>query len=351
MYNKTPLHYDVILETMPHMAAPLAVAQGMKQQALYDIIFQTFYNTLDRLEMFSLAHFERSGRQTFMVGTWLQKLFENTSLEDVSWDPLRHLPYQGFYICLSAFDGKIWSSTVKDYIPLHGIYAFQMWSVEELFLVFWGKHDGPHDLRRGDAIGGLCLDLEIAEKAGLKEYLKKSLETRAPRFGIGALLWSDNARDEQTEDTLFRAVHITVNLLQYLSLKDAETRRVVRVDRRRKRLEGFIKSANPTKKNRVKKKIAQAPRKINIVYVGETIEQEMPDQGEVVGKGRKPAKKHWVRGHYRVIPKGPRRNPYYERVWVKPFQRGYSERGSVARRIYKVREDKDEQTGAPGAVS
>lgn len=45
---------------------------------------------------------------------------------------------------------------------------------------------------------------------------------------------------------------------------------------------------------------------------------------------------HWVRGHWRRQPFGPRDNPEYRLTWIKPFQRGSEETGQIQARKYDV---------------
>jgi len=54
------------------------------------------------------------------------------------------------------------------------------------------------------------------------------------------------------------------------------------------------------------------------------------------GSGGVSRKAHWVRGHWRKQPYGPRDDPRYERIWIEPHLRGGDEGTSGETRKYKV---------------
>ena len=335
---QAPLHYDLILKSMPFLSATLQVAQDMEEEALHKTIFQAFSDTLTRFEVLSLAYFERSSRQTFVLGPWFQTLLEHTSLEVLDETYEVHLPYKGFYISLPEFEGKVWSQYLKKHLPLRGLYVFQLKSAPVICLFFWGQEEGPMNNCPQGAVGGLAVDLSKAymHPQSLFGYLTEAVTTLSESFRFGCLFWESKKPDVTTRQSVLKAATIAFNLIYYLSMEKTETRHITRRNRRRERLMENLEKSNPTRALRIQKEMTQMPRKMNVTYVGESYEQNKAKAISPTSGGRPSPKQHWVRGHYRTYQKGPQGKTRFVRMWIKPFLRGDPVLGTVDQRMYKV---------------
>lgn len=129
----------------------------------------------------------------------------------------------------------------------------------------------------------------------------------------------DNAPD--AAEACEEAFHLVCNLSLYLATRKPEVRRAGRKTTRGK----------GRKKARRKAEVAYTPISWVLYPSAKVKRTNVSTDGSGV-------RAHWVRGHWRKQPYGPRDDPSYERIWIEPHLRG-SESGdgsSDEPRKYKV---------------
>jgi hypothetical protein len=65
-----------------------------------------------------------------------------------------------------------------------------------------------------------------------------------------------------------------------------------------------------------------------------TVPRTTKTAGRAASEDSSGVKLHWVRGHWRRQPYGPRDSPEYKMLWIRPHQKGDKAHGEVASKVY-----------------
>jgi hypothetical protein len=307
----------------------------------------------------SMATYEESGQQVFVVGPRLQEMFSETSLREIPSGALK-TPYDSFYVALPDCDFSIWGDEATGWHRLSGFYvvdlvpSFAVMGLDavgdehgekDAWLFFlWGAENSYSRGYGDDASFFFTVDKAALDKSGLdlEEWLRKKLSskslthrdqtwdqiTRWPGQGEspGRSASEEQKNEGQLGASIF-TIRVFFNLLMYLRAADPEVVGDPDADantKERKRLEKRIKETKNVKKRRQAKRTLTRISSAKIHYVGPSIEEAGEEEASELAKtGRR---RHWVRGHWRQFRRG-------KWTWIQPHQRG---RAGVLPRTYSL---------------
>jgi len=343
--KKATLHLEFVHKNLPSIGLLLeSAAQELSPETYLDTVVKLFPTVGGLLPSsfatqalaVSVMRYIHHGRQAFEIGPRLQEMLSATSLRGIDFEDLR-LPYDAFYLALRDCPWKLWGGS-SGWHRIDGVYV----SVEEdgrILFACWGR---PHGTDHGDdAIRWWRIDMKnaVADFEDLEHYLQQLL-TDTKKHLVEVTGMDDPEVERETLQTSAGVVRVVFNLAQYLSSAGAETSK--RVDRTRTRQRARIeKKLQKAKNERVRlsllERLDHLPVPSIVTVVGASIDREPSNSPE---KGpRSAVKRHWVRGHWRDVPYGPRSVPLSERprrrTWLQPFLRG--EGDDPGARKYKVK--------------
>jgi hypothetical protein len=298
-----------------------------------------------------------AGENSFVVGPELQAMLLNTGLGQVKRWMLKP-PYSTFYIALPESELRIWGAEsqlapvrglVVDFDYQRGVMGVLVWApLERLRPVVERMHNRPLPARLTDAelsktfgwLGNdsymlMDLDEAFAHPGGLEGYINASFLEAAEGFG-----WP-RAALETTLASRVEALKLAIGTILYLQSDKAEMSVdaiMSRAQSRRGELQAKLARTKATKKRRrIERELDQIPSGPIVTWLGKSIEQAARQQFQMQQaptSGRRPMRRHWVRGHWKVpYAKHKRR----EIAWIAPYERGKGKR--VTGRTYKLRED------------
>ena len=306
----------------------------------------------------SMATYEESGQQVFVVGPRLQEMFSETSLREIPSGALK-TPYNSFYVALPGCEFSIWGDESTGWHRLSGFYvvdlipAFQDMGLDavgehgekDAWLFFlWGAENSYSRGYGDDASFFFTVDKSALDRSGLdlEEWLRKKLSskslthrdhtwdqiTRWPGQGESPGRSASEAQknEGQLGASIF-AIRVFFNLLMYLRAADPEVVGDPEADantKERKRLEKRIKETKNAKKRRQAQRALTRISSATIHYVGPSIEEAQEEELAKTGRRR-----HWVRGHWRQFRRG-------KWTWIQPHQRG---RAGALPRTYSLADE------------
>lgn len=300
-------------------------------------VFEVFY---------AIWMFRRFGHQVFQVGPELQEMFAKTSISRVPVD-LLSLPYQGFYVALPDCKWVIWGGSQSQWHQVSGVYVSE--SLGSLRFLLWGAANERSVDQADDATLWLNMDMEEAALQGNLEEVVDAILSRTdvimsrPDGGdpVNNLLTEGMTPEDSKimNETCRNVIRMVINMMLYVGTDSPNLTRSRPNLRRRQKLQKRIANMRPGRSARERLQ-AKVPPPTTITYVGPSIESEMADIRQQAGKG---FREHWVRGHGRWVPCGPRDAPRYQFRYIKPYKRGDDSLGTVEGRTYRMRPPGDER--------
>jgi hypothetical protein len=297
--------------------------------------------------MYSMVNFARSGAQSFVVGSRLQEMLANTSLSKVGVDEL-HLPYQGFYVAFPASPWKVWGGDRTGWHDLSGVYVTTTDSkvdgVRRIMFFVWGNDNELSTHAGDDASVWFNVDMDRAQKHRDVESYVLDMMTNDEGLHFEIEGCRRPEIQESSRELAVNVVRIVFNLAQYLSSEgaEAEARKNRQGTRQRARLAKKFKKAKGPRKKALQEQLDRLGTLGVVTFVGPSIEKSYQESSRKAS-GRT-VRRHWVRGHWKMVRFGPRDEaPSYRRKWLQPYERGEGE--MVPSRDYHVEDPKDGNQG------
>lgn len=323
-----------------------------------------------------MLSFIRAGRNTFEMSQEMYDLFDRTDLSNIPWDMVAEPPYPAFYVDLQACN--LWMTSVVDMLPVR---------VDGVFVVMLVK-DGVHHIRgmlwsREKKTGTISLPRFVEagkhshwsmvplSPAGLKGIANNPLVDACAEVGykdkevrsMNAAVWHDShmtfgfdsgeldvettlgivlkhtaergrvQQPNMTEEGALlnahaaeKAIRCVINTILFLGWGGATVSDGHHSERKRIRR---LLDGNLTAKNREKYSKLLLSLGTTNVRLLDVEPHEKTAQTDGV-------RSHWVRGHWRKQPYGPKDTPSYKMLWIRPHKRGSVEVGETEARTYKI---------------
>lgn len=232
----------------------------------------------ERIRAMTMTELYATGNNAFVISDTLREMFLNTDLHKIEIDAL-DLPYSAFQVMTG--DRTVFFT----HIPA---------AADKSLWVFDNVEYGSVHLKQD----------ETTETLGdLWECLPENFWDAHP----------------ESAEACHEAFQMVCNLSLYLSTRQPEVRSE---GRRTNRGKG-------RKQSRRQAELDYTPIR-HVLYPSARVKRSNGSTGVSQRKA------HWVRGHWRKQPYGPRDNPRYERIWIEPHLRGGDEGTSDKTRKYKV---------------
>lgn len=329
--TETPTHFQR-LEKQPGASEMMSKLAGMAENAesfatlitqLHGLFPDKDVSYASIINIVMPLYHRKYGCQTFVIEPELRELFENTPLDHIPLDRLR-FPYELFYVVLPEAPWKLWGGPVTGWHQLRGFYLGT--EAHNLMIHAWAdeneKSIGPGD----DATAWAACQLTGPE---IEKTLDRLFQPRnahtAPLLDPlrnDWYVWNEGAAEsEAINDALRACIRIAINLSLYLTLPNAQTRRVQhpRAAELQKKLRN---TKNPGKVKKYERQL-DALKNRTVIRVGEHLVSQVRALRKEHPESRRA---HWVRGHWRRYHTGAGRKNV-ELRWIMPFPRGFGEPG------------------------
>jgi hypothetical protein len=348
-------------------------ASFMPHNMRRDLALRPFYSKMDVHGMggqflyAAMFDYRLAGTNTFVVGPELQDQLLRTSLDKIKRWMIKP-PFPAFWIALPECSYSIWGATEdtpvatglnwNELAPVRGVLVDMQWRMDELSLLLWAPAVNKTkmldrlvqpDLRAkvpraelekrmgwvgNDSYVIFKIDEALDYPGGIEPYLRDRWENVTaewdwPKVGI-----------EATAEARVAVLKIVLGTILYLQSDKAELSVdaiVARVAAKRKDLED---QAAKTRKPRSKRRLLEKAAKISgtiITWLGKSLEAEGVETRAAIKAGRRPPRRHWVRGHWKV--------PYAKHkartiTWIMPYEKSKHRKQKVTGRTYRFDEDK-----------
>jgi len=232
----------------------------------------------ERIRAMTMTELYASGNNAFIISDTLREMFLNTEIQKLDIGAI-DFPYSAFQVVTGE------RTVFFTHVPI---------TEERSVWIFDNVEYGCAHLKQ---------DADTETLGDLWECLP-------------ADFWDNHPESATACDEAFQMV---CNLSLYLSTRSPEVRSEGRKTQRGK----------GRKKSRRQAELDYTPIR-RVLYPSAS---KTKTSGSASGSKRQA---HWVRGHWRKQPYGPRDNPKYERIWIEPHMRGGEEGPSDTTRKYKV---------------
>lgn len=331
------IHYDMLKDFAPHAIDLVArIAEDVSPDG--DLIVDPHHleDPTFRSLTSGMVRFRQSGRQVFCVGPELQDMFRRTSLARI---PLGHLcmPYRGFYVATPGCSWELWGGVRTRWHRLSGVYVWETNSSEPrgVHMFFWAEANERSVHPADDASFWLTLGLDecIDNGVDLDTYVETLLSMPERDNSSSITGWTPEV-NEKVHQTAKDVTRLVFNLLLYLRSDQPDLEKKEKRNRARDRLQKKLKKLSPEgpSARRVRRQLDDLPAE-TVTYIAPTIEREMSEWQE---GGMGGVRHHYVRGHGRWVPYGPRDATKYRFRYIKPYKRGDESLGTIEGRNYQV---------------
>ena len=281
------------------------------------------------------------GKNTFKLPPRLSEMFAHTDLDNIIVERLPPAPYMSIYIDTPESPIEFTHDLDGEPVQMNGMYYVDavVDGVRHIRNILWAAERPEAKYLGQDAhlAGGLQLDPRH-DPTNLEDLMGVFEAHNSVR--ADELFGHDPERIERDTDALVSSLRLAFNLLLYLNAdpelaEDIYAEEVARLKKKVKRGTKPRRLTNSAK--RAKKKLRTlSMTKVNLV--APSMMKAARDGAEkTAGDGDGPGRaRHWVRGHWRNQPYGPRDNPEYKTIWIQPHLRGGDEDGAVVGRVYDV---------------
>jgi hypothetical protein len=254
-----------------------------------------------------LTKYTLAGEQIFSIGPYMQSLLSYT---DVSVDLLRFrksLPYPSFYIDLPS---RILCEGNEE--ECYGVFVFRNEESEKEISSLTGLPSLGSSPFDQDLVFGFAIRPILSKKAGSLLVFGIELDPQDSEC-----LCSDSHVEYLHKHGLSPEVFQIFSVESFKCLLRIVSNLIAYLDSYQPETETFDPRLNSLPDSRITR-VYPSIEKVDITN----------------GQGTSP-RAHWVRGHWRKQPFGPRSDPQYRRVWIKPFVRGDTD-NFVPRDHYKI---------------
>jgi len=332
-------HDDMFRRVQPQASSTLDALKTLPADHALQIIEA---NSQDRSAfelLFAIWMYRRNGHQVFCVGSELQEMFSQTSIARVPVDTLS-IPYQGFYVALPDCEWLLWGGSRSQWHKVRGVYMAERFDEEDrrvLHLLFWGEPNERSKDLGDDATLWMTMDMDNASELGNLEAVVDLIlgapGHRPVHKGYVSFEKTNPEIDKILDGTCRKVIRTVFNMMLYIGTDNPDLKITQPNQKRRQKLQKRMASMRPGRsaRSRLQDKM---PPPTTITYVGPGIESELSDVRHEAGKG---FREHWVRGHGRWVPCGPRDDPRYQFRYIKPYKRGDESLGKVEGRTYRMR--------------
>lgn len=266
----------------------------------------------------SLSYFRRAGSQSFVVGPRLAEMFIHTSLSKIFWGEIK-LPYQSIFVSLPDSKLRLWGGKRTGWHQVAGAFLTTTDNNELLLLIRANPNEKSSD-PDDDAVQFMGVNLGVLQE----KDIESAIEEVFSRPVISAVDGDDDPDvAAEVRSVVTSVIRIIINLTQYLSCPGAEveTHRERGLERARKRLEEKLGTrTTPEMKKAIRKSLRDLGPHCVTTVVGKTIEESWEEERKR-REGCQTPRLHWVRGHWKMQPYGPRKS-LRKRVWIQPYERG-----------------------------
>jgi hypothetical protein len=339
---------------------------SMSADDLYHMLAASPSNQPSMMSSFMMA-FIKAGKNTFVVRRDMLDMFQRTKLSGLYWEDIPAPPFPVIYVDLrgsglvtiSATDGLpsyVTGAFFADHVNEAGDRSirYAMWAKErpegvledilesdaspaliEFMKMVPPSSDADPEWKDAHLIGGVSIPAgALHDVAQTIEATKDHMQKRAPVLHEGAsdIFASVNA------DASAYVMSLFANLVLYL--KDAIHGEVF-VDlnkKHKKKLLRIMTEGTRGAKGRMTPGAKNA--KAELLKYGATsitVLRPLPNEKKASASSQNSkVRLHWVRGHWRRQPIGPKEDRSVKMTWIRPHQKGTAQRGAVTSHTYRV---------------